>query len=91
MTKKVVVFTSPTCGPCKRLKPELKFQSEHLGFELEVVELAQDGSNRDRFRDARVSAVPVTVLMEDGKEIDRFQGGMTPTAISVRMSEWGLD
>lgn len=90
MTKKVVVFTSPTCAPCKRLKPELKFHAEDRGFELEIVELAQDGSNRERFRAAGVAAVPVTVLYEDGVEVDRFQGAMTPTAVAARIGDWGL-
>lgn len=88
--KKVVVFTSATCGPCKRLKPELQYQSESRGFELEIVELAADGSNREKFREHGVSAVPVTVLIEDGKELDRFQGAMTATGIEQRVKEWGL-
>lgn len=90
MTKKVVVFTSATCGPCKRLKPELQAQALDRGFNLEIVELATDGSNRDKFREAGVTGVPVTVLMDGNKELDRFVGGMTPTAIEQRLGEWGL-
>lgn len=90
MTKKIVVFTSPTCAPCKRLKPELQFHAGDRGFELEIIELAADGSNRDKFRAAGVTGVPVTTLVEDGKEIDRFQGAMTAVAIQQRISEWGL-
>lgn len=90
MTKKVVVFTSSTCAPCKRLKPELKFHADNRGFELEIVELATDGSNRDRFRAAGVGAVPVTLLMDGDKELDRFAGGMTASAVEARIADWGL-
>lgn len=90
MTKKVVVFTSPTCGPCKRLKPELQAQALERGFVLEIVELATDGSNRDKFRQAGVTGVPVTMLMDGEREVDRFVGGMTPTAIEQRLVDWGL-
>lgn len=88
--KKVVVFTSPTCGPCKRLKPELIAQSEIRGFELEIVELSEE--TRPRFAEFGIRAVPVTILIDksDGKELDRFPGQLSSASVEAKMVEWGF-
>lgn len=89
MPNKVVVFTSPTCGPCKRLKPELIAQAEKRGFELEIVELADD--NRPRFERHGIRAVPVTMLVdESGEEISRFAGQPSPAVVENTLTEWGF-
>lgn len=89
MSKKVVVFTSPTCGPCKRLKPELINQSQLRGFELEIVELSND--TRPRFEQHGIRAVPVTMLVDEtGKEVERFPGQLSTLAIEAKLSGWGL-
>lgn len=89
MPYKVIIFTSPTCGPCKRLKPELKLQAEKRGFELEIVELSD--VTRPRFNEHGVRNVPVTMLVdEDGAESSRITGQPTPTALEKQLIEWGL-
>lgn len=89
MPNKVVVFTSPTCGPCKRLKPELAAQAELRGFELEIVELADD--NRPRFERHGIRAVPVTMLVdESGEELSRFAGQLSTASVEAKLIEWGL-
>lgn len=86
---KVVVFTSPTCGPCKRLKPDLIEQSNLRGFELEIVELADD--TRPRFTQHGIRAVPVTMLVgEHGEEIARVSGQLSMSALADKLNEWGL-
>lgn len=86
--KKVVVFTSPTCGPCKRLKPELKAQSELRGFELEIVELNE--ATRPRFEEHGIRAVPVTMLVEDGQEVERVPGQLSAATVEAKLIGWGL-
>jgi thioredoxin-like negative regulator of GroEL len=86
--REVVAYTSPTCAPCRQLKPELQFQSQQRGFKLTVLELGS--ATAGDFAAAGVRAVPVTVLLEDGQEVDRFSGGMTPTAIESKLVEWLL-
>lgn len=88
MTKKVIVFTAPTCAPCKVLKPALEGLAKERGFELEKIELS--AATAATFKQHRVSGVPVVMLQEDGQEVDRFQGGMTPTGLESRLSDWGL-
>lgn len=88
MSKKVVVFTSPTCGPCKRLKPELIAQAELRGFELEIVELSVD--TRPRFDEYGIRAVPVTMLVEDGAEVERVPGQLSAASVEAKLIGWGL-
>lgn len=88
MSKKVVVFTSPTCGPCKRLKPELIAQADTRGFELEIVELSDD--TRPRFAEYGIRAVPVTMLVEDGVEVERVPGQLSAIALEAKLTDWGL-
>lgn len=88
MPKKIVVFTSPTCGPCKRLKPELISQSEQRGFELEIVVLSEE--TRSRFAEHGIRAVPVTMLVdENGQELDRAHG-LSATHVEAKLTEWGI-
>lgn len=88
MPKTVIVFTSPTCAPCRQLKPELQFQSEQRGFTLRQVELSP--ATQAEFAQYGVRAVPVTVLHDGSQELDRFIGAMTPSAIEAKLVEWGL-
>ena len=89
MPNKVVVFTSPTCGPCKRLKPELIAQAELRGFELEIVELSDD--TRPRFAEHGIRAVPVTMLVtDDGTEIERVPGQLSAATVEAKLIGWGL-
>lgn len=89
MPNKVVVYTSPTCGPCKRLKPELLKQAEERGFELEIVELSD--ANRPRFAQHGIRAVPVTMLVdESGEEVARFSGQPKLSVIEETLNDWKL-
>lgn len=86
--KEVIVFASPTCAPCKQLKPELEFQSKHRGFPMRVVEMKFE--NQAEFAKYEVRSVPTVVCHDGDQEIGRFIGGMTTTAIEAKLAEWGL-
>ncbi len=63
----VVVFTSPTCGPCKQLKPKL----EALGVEILVVDA---GTHREIAVEQFVRAAPTTRIYKDGAVVFTAQG-----------------
>jgi thioredoxin-like negative regulator of GroEL len=86
--KKIVVFTSPTCAPCKRLKPELIGQSELREFALEVVELSEE--TRPRFTEVGIRAVPVTIAYDGDIEIGRFSGQLSSSSVEAKLVEWGF-
>jgi thioredoxin-like negative regulator of GroEL len=88
MSKEVIVFSSATCAPCKQIKPELEFQSQHRGFAIRFVEMAI--ANQAEFAKYEVRSVPTVVCHDGEQEIGRFIGGMTTTAIEAKLAEWGL-
>lgn len=88
MSKEVIVFSSATCAPCKQIKPELEFQSQHRGFPIRFVEMAI--ANQAVFAKYEVRSVPTVICHDGEQEIGRFIGSMTATAIEAKLAEWGL-
>lgn len=60
-----VIFTSPTCGPCKELKPKIEATSRKV-FEIDA------GESRDLCVGLGVRAAPTVRIYKDGEII--FQG-----------------
>lgn len=82
----IKIFTSPTCGPCKRYKPLLLEEAEKRGVEVIQVELADD--TREEFEALGIRQVPVTVVFEGDKEVSRLMGA--PANIVPQMDNWGF-
>lgn len=87
---KVVVYTAPTCGPCRNLKPMLAAAAAKRDFKLEIVELSD--ATRPLFTERGIRNVPVTMLVEgkSGKEMARITGGMTQVYLESQLNEWEL-
>ncbi len=86
---KVKMFTSPTCGPCKIIKPFIRDMAEDNKFELQIIEL--DDTNRNLFDEAGIRAVPVVIALDDTeKEIGRFQGAVSLVVAFDHLKTWGL-
>lgn len=90
--REVILFTSPTCGPCKQLKPAiLKLHGEHQ-FRLRLYELSAE--NRSVFMEHGVRQVPFVLCLEKtdaGREpVGDFYGSRTPQALEAQFREWGL-
>lgn len=69
----VLIYTSPTCGPCKTLKPILFELAEQKDFNCTAVEASP--ATQAEFLDLGIRAVPtVIVLDDDHKEVGRFSG-----------------
>lgn len=91
--KEVIVFTSPTCAPCKQLKPVLEDLSAQKGFSLRYVEMKP--SNQAEFMTHEVRSVPTVVCVEiddehNQTELGRFIGGMTYNAVETQLAMWGI-
>lgn len=87
MSKKVFVFTSNTCAPCKVLKPAIQKIQTEKGFDMEILVL-EEGS--PLFRELGVRAVPTVVCIEGSTEIGRFSGGVSTIALENHIESWGL-
>ncbi len=82
----IKVFTSPTCGPCKRYKPLLLEEAEKRGVEVIQVELSDE--TKDQFMELGIRQVPVTIVFEADKEVSRLMGA--PANIIPQMDNWGF-
>lgn len=76
---KIIVFSSPTCGPCRTYKEKLKKLEKNKKFvetcELNILDVDE---NADLARSYGVQSLPTTVILgSDGKQLDFLQGSTT--------------
>lgn len=80
MTAKAILFTSPTCGPCKSMKPLITEAAAAAGVPLETFEVGDQSSLVMVFQ---IRAVPTLVLLDQQyKEIKRMVGAAS--AVEIR-------
>ena len=71
MTSKAFLFTSPSCGPCKVMKPLIVEAAAEAGVSLEIVE----SDNTEMFAYWQVTSVPTLLLVAPlDHELKRFVG-----------------
>ena len=71
MTPKAFLFTSPSCGPCKAMKPLIVEAAEEAEVPLEIVE----SDNTEMFAYWQVTSVPTLLLVAPiGFELKRLVG-----------------
>lgn len=64
---KVILFSSPTCGPCKQLKAALKSLDVEVDEEINIM----DGIHLDTIKEYKVRGVPTMVLLNsEGVAVD---------------------
>ena len=71
MTTQALLFTSPSCGPCKVMKPIIVEAAAEADVSLEIVE----SDNTEMFAYWQVTSVPTLLLVEPiGFELKRLVG-----------------
>lgn len=69
--KRLILFTSPTCGPCRMVKPLVR-KVENEGTEVQYIDITEDAENTNLFD---ITSVPTIIVTdENNKEIDRNVG-----------------
>ncbi len=69
----VLKFTSPTCGPCRTIKPGLEAMAEDFPNVTWIDVNTKD--DREGYVDKyRVTVVPTLVFLKGGLEVGRFTG-----------------
>jgi len=84
---KVVIFTSPTCIPCRQLKPTLMRLQEMHGFELRVVEASAE--TQAEFERYGIRTVPTVIcLNKDGEKTNAFVGAQGEAMCENYLRKW---
>ncbi len=81
----LTIFTSPTCGPCRILKPKLKTLCERLGLTLTELSIA-DPAAKNAALAVGVRGVPAVV---QGDKI-LFTGNIDEPAITACLQANGV-
>lgn len=81
----LTIFTSPTCGPCRILKPKLKAFCERNGLALTELSIA-DPVGRDAAKKLGLRGVPAVVR---GDQV-LFMGNIDEPAITACLQANGV-
>jgi thioredoxin 2 len=71
----LVDFWAPWCGPCRMVSPVVERVGRSLAGRLKVVKLNTDEAPDIAAR-YEVQGIPLLVLIDDGREIDRLVGAV---------------
>ena len=71
--KTMKYFSATWCGPCQTFKPTMKELASE-GYNIEFIDVDEDSDVASAYN---IRSVPTTVIMENGKEIDRLVGAQT--------------
>lgn len=73
MSKELLAFKASWCGPCKGMEPVLNSLIED-GAAIKKLDVEAEIELATQYQ---VKAVPTYVVVEDGKEVDRFIGAQS--------------
>jgi putative thioredoxin len=68
MSRKLIYFSTPWCGPCKTFKPIMEKLKRDIPIQFVDDEISP------LYGEYFIRSVPTVVLIEGGREIDRFTG-----------------
>ena len=76
-------FSATWCGPCKIFKPVMN-EIVGEGYSVEFIDVDQ---HQDLAAKYGVRSIPVTVIEENGIEVDRFIGALPKRQVIERLSK----
>ena len=83
----IMLFTSPTCGPCKMLKPTLAKLQSIYKFHMTVYEASP--FTQAKFIEHSVRTVPTVIcIKQDGSE-HIFTGNRSEKEVESLLKSWG--
>lgn len=80
----LLVFASPTCGPCHALMPEIGRWQAALGDSIKFVVIESGAGNAEVLRRTLTAAGEATILHEEDRETaERYGASATPIGLAV--------
>lgn len=82
----LVDFWAPWCAPCRMVSPAVEAEARERAGRLKVVKLDVDRAPEVSVRFG-VQGIPMLVLFEDGREVDRVVGALPPQQLRRWLDE----
>lgn len=88
--REILLFTSPTCAPCRQLKPNLEALQARHKFKMRLFELS--AVNRADFEAYDVRQVPFVICRdpETGEQFGKFFGAQALPILENHLKQWGV-
>jgi thiol-disulfide isomerase/thioredoxin len=84
----VVMYSSPTCGPCKSMKPFFdKLARELTDISCYVVNASSKGFD-DILNRLQITGFPTLIMTHNKKEIKRERGGMSSKELATSLKDF---
>ena len=81
----LVDLWAPWCGPCRFVSPILEELGREYAGRLKVIKVNVD-DNPALSRRFEATAIPTLVVLRDGRVVDRFQGALPKSDLTVRLT-----
>lgn len=82
----ILYFTTPTCPPCKMLRPILDEVSEELSTEINIVKVDATVL-KDLVMEHTINSVPTLIYIKDNNVLDRTVGMMSKEKLMDKINE----
>ena len=83
----LVDFWAPWCGPCRMVAPALEALARDHGNALKVVKVNVD-ENPGLAGRYQAMSIPTMIVINGGREVDRWVGALPENAIRARVDRW---
>jgi thioredoxin 1 len=82
----LVDFWAPWCAPCRMVAPTLeKLAAEQSNLKIAKVNVDENPGLASRYR---AMSIPTMIVVQGGREVDRWVGAMPENALRSRVARW---
>ena len=83
----LVDFWAPWCGPCRMVGPSVDQLAVELAGKAKIGKLNVDENPRSSAR-FHVQSIPMLLIFQNGKEVDRMVGAQSKEALRQRLQRF---